>query len=232
MRNRKGWRRWADQVGLQGSIRSLEVVYGQNGPHIHLHLLLFLSFSEKPNASELTSYWKSASLAAGFPQREIETAGFDSHSVDLRDGNKAARYVSKWGLESELTKSHTKRGKAGSRTAFDLLDAYAAGDLEAGELFREHALAFKGKRQLVWSTGLRAKLGLDDEKSDQELMDQPECATKLGEFDLWIWRKVHQNNLQADVLITCERLGWNEAEKLARNAKSQCRPLPKLHKRR
>ena len=31
------------------------------------------------------------------------------HGLDIRDGTYAQEYISKWGLESELTKGHIKR---------------------------------------------------------------------------------------------------------------------------
>lgn len=43
------------------------------------------------------------------------------HGLDLRDGKYASQYVSKWGLEHELTKGHIKKGKENSLTPFDLL---------------------------------------------------------------------------------------------------------------
>ena len=43
------------------------------------------------------------------------------HGVDVRNGTYAAEYVSKWGLEEEVTKGHLKKGLNGSLTPFDLL---------------------------------------------------------------------------------------------------------------
>ena len=75
--------------------------------------------------------------------------------MDLRNGQKAASYVSKWGLEHEMTKGHIKKGKTDSKTPFDLLRDYAEGDENAGKLFRIYFEAFKGTRQLNWSKGLK-----------------------------------------------------------------------------
>jgi hypothetical protein len=91
------------------------------------------------------------------------------HGVDIRDGEAATNYITKWGLDLELTKQHTKHGREGHRTPFDLLRSYAEGDSNAGSLFREYACAFKGKRQIILSQGLRKALGAGPEKTDQEL---------------------------------------------------------------
>ena len=39
-----------------------------------------------------------------------------THGLDLRDGTYADQYVSKWGIESELTKGHVKKGRNGGFT--------------------------------------------------------------------------------------------------------------------
>ncbi|WP_458127413.1 hypothetical protein, partial [Raoultella ornithinolytica] len=59
--------------------------------------------------------WKKACEKAGLDQPSYE------HGLDLRNGQKAASYVSKWGLEHEMTKGHIKKGKTDSKTPFDLL---------------------------------------------------------------------------------------------------------------
>ena len=46
-----------------------------------------------------------------------------AHGIKLDDGTKASDYVTKWGLEDEMTKGHTKKAKAGGETPFDLLRA-------------------------------------------------------------------------------------------------------------
>ena len=43
----------------------------------------------------------------------------EAHGVRIDDGSHAANYVSKWGLDSELTKGHLKKGR--SSVNWDLL---------------------------------------------------------------------------------------------------------------
>jgi hypothetical protein len=202
MRNRTGWRRWASSMGLIGSVRALETTYGKNGAHVHIHELLFFnSRVVTPQSADLLSHWQSACLSVGLAEP-------DSHGVDIRGGNEAGRYVGKWGLEYEMTKSHTKHGHGGGRTPFDLLRAAATGDAEAAELFREHARAFKGRRQLVWSRGLREKLGLDRDQTDQELVEAEEQVTKLGTLSYVQWALVLRNELRSEVLRVAAVAGW------------------------
>jgi hypothetical protein len=115
-----------------------------------------------------------------------------------------------------MTMSHIKRGRSGSLTAFDLLRV-SAGLLEsewmdretAGRKFLEHASAFTGRHQLVWTNGLRADLELGEkEKTDQELAEE---KTEDGEFVAAIphldWRRVVRGQARADVLIAARKHG-------------------------
>ncbi|GAI05222.1 unnamed protein product, partial [marine sediment metagenome] len=132
------------------------------------------------------------------------------HGLKLDDGTKAAAYASKWGLEDEMTKGHTKKGKTGGETPFDFLRAFLAdsGDLQAAALFREFALTFKGKRQLHWSHGLKARFGLND-VSDEVLVEAAEDDCHLlGTITLNQWRDVLAVEGRANVLACAASGGW------------------------
>ncbi|MBZ5552524.1 MAG: hypothetical protein LAO21_07370 [Acidobacteriia bacterium] len=109
--------------------------------------------------------------------------------MDLRNGELAAGYASKWGLECVLTKSHIKKGKEEHRSPWDLLRDFAeTGDSDFADWFKAYASAFKGKHQLCWSKGLPEELGMGKEKSDQELVDElREEAVLLGTLSPSEW---------------------------------------------
>ena len=94
-------------LGIKGTIRALEVTHGQNGFHPHLHVLLFLEQDATNGCIQglFTPIWQDACTKAGLPRPS------DAHGCRVDDGSKAAAYASKWGLESEMTKSHTKQGR-------------------------------------------------------------------------------------------------------------------------
>ncbi len=187
----RSYRELQTRYGIQGAIRALEVTHGRNGWHPHAHILLFLDaeVDQAQLVADVYPLWVKACALAGLPAPSLQ------HGVDVSNGDYAARYASKWGLESEVTKGMQKRGEGGNRSPWDLLrSSLADDDAQARALFAEYALAFKGKKQLVWSRGLRAMLELAQvEATDDELAGQ--LAGNVGDrilaqLDADQWRKV------------------------------------------
>ena len=192
-------------LGIKGTIRALEVTYGKNGFHPHLHVLLFLEENATNGCIEglFAPIWQNACLKAGLPRPS------DAHGCRVDDGSKAAAYASKWGLESELTKSHTKKGRNGSRTPWDFLRAFldkSEGWEQSAHLFRTYADAFKGQRQLYWSNGLRALLALGEEATDEEVAaTQEDNARVLAELTDEQWRAILVTKSETAVLDMAEQ---------------------------
>lgn len=210
---RNAWRRTSTNragknlrklLGIKGTIRALEVTHGQNGFHPHLHVLLFLE-QDATNAciqGMFSPLWQNACEKAGLPRPS------DAHGCRVDDGSYAAQYASKWGLESELTKSHTKKGRNGSRTPWDFLRAVldqSEGWQQGAHLFRTYAESFKGQRQLYWSNGLRALLALGEESTDEEVAaTQEDNARMLAELTDDHWRAILRTKSEALVLDMAE----------------------------
>jgi hypothetical protein len=193
-----------DLLGLVGTIRASEVTYGKNGFHPHFHVLLFLDkdWTDSGVKNAFTPVWQNACRLAGLPIPS------DRHGVDVRDGTEASKYVSKWGLESEMTKGHSKKGKQGGMTPFDFLRVVFAQGEDAPRfagLFLVFEKAFKGKRQLHWSTGLRKLLELAPELTDEEMAaTQEESASVLATLSLDQWRGIAHARAQSHVLDVAE----------------------------
>lgn len=197
-------------TGYIGSVRALEVTHGRkravnNGWHPHYHILLFVQSGLNLAALRQRYYerWAKSCEKAGLKIPDFE------HGVTLENGDKAAKYATKWGLESEMTKGHTKRAKDGE-TPFDFLRAYVAdrSDKQAAALFREFSETFKGKRQLFWSHGLKAQFEIE-ETTDEELAEQQDdIADVLGIIELDDWALVLKNECRGEVLEIA-RSGWD-----------------------
>ena len=126
------------------------------------------------------------------------------HGVDVRNGTYAAKYVTKWGLENELTKGHLKTGLNGSLTPFDLLRG-ASTNNHYKTLFKQFADVFKGKQQLVWSKGLKDLLGIK-KVTDEELIDETEkTSIEVRELPLKVWDLILKYEKRAYVLELVEQ---------------------------
>lgn len=180
-----------------GQVRALEVTRGDHGWHPHLHALLFLNDAPDLEAlhRQLWASWRGLVVGSGLgTPREA--------AFKVQDGSEAAKYASKWGIPEEMTKGHFKTARSASgRTPFALLGDYLAGDQQAGALFREFAAAFKGRRQLRWSPGLRKLLGIGEERTDeQEAATVDALDEKLATIMDRDWSLILRHNLRALVL--------------------------------
>lgn len=194
---------FAEQYGIVGMVRSLELTHGENGWHPHLHVLYFLD-REVPIMSfeaDIKERWSSC----------VGTSGrFASwqHGCDVRfsDADIAA-YIAKWGKEPKWTTAHevakgvSKMGRAGGRTPMQLLSDHLDGDERAGRLWLEYAVNLKGERQIYMSPKLRTRLELGKEKTDEEIaVEQEEIAILLASLSAGAWRVVLANDARGELL--------------------------------
>jgi hypothetical protein len=195
-----------EECGVVGSIRSLELTWGQeSGWHPHIHELLFVETKQHLERLEigLRQQWETGLRLAGM--REVNQHGLDFTTCNIE----IAAYIEKmgrersWNIEHELTKQPVKKGREGRFTPTELLRAFTLdGDAAAGELWREYALTLKGSRQLYWSKGLRPLLlPAVPDRTDQEVAEEVEQAgTLLAELDLKLWRTILHHEARAQVL--------------------------------
>lgn len=167
MRASRQWGYLRAAYGLEGSIDAVETTWGFNaGWHVHFHMIFFFSGAVDLVKAEATIFdlWNHALDGQGMEcDRE--------HGVQVVGGfEKAAEYITKWALQTEVT-SREKPGREGHFGPFQLLDLYEQGEDWAGKLFQEYADATKGLSSMRWSRGLRQKLEMPTEASDQELAE-------------------------------------------------------------
>lgn len=218
---------WADrqvkaiflEMGTIGQIRALEVTHGRlspsnNGWHPHYHVLMFqgigvdLARFDVPQMGDwqvrLYLRWNNSCKLAGLGEPSF------AHGLKLDDGSKAAKYVTKWGLEDEMTKGHTKKALHGE-TPFDFLRAYLLdkNDKQAAALFVEFAETFEGKRQIHWSKGLKKRYAVTDKTDEQLSTEQDDTARLLGTITLDQWRDVLAADGRANVLVIAASSGWD-----------------------
>lgn len=195
------WQALKEKYGIVGSVRALEVTHGLNGWHPHVHEIEFFKYplgadTREQMQNEIFELWYAACQKAqlGLPNRE--------HGVDVRGATRAAQYVGKWGFAAELTRGTGKTGWAG-RTPWELLGDFHGGDKTAGDLFLNFADAFRGRRQLFWSKGLRDLLEMGELFSDEQLAEsEPEGddALEVAELDRDDWADICRCEARAHVL--------------------------------
>lgn len=160
-RQRREWR--ALKPVFVGSVTATEVTHSDgNGFHPHFHELLVFDL---PAAAALAaieglrSAWLASLAGQGLTGNE--------HAFQVQPASAAGEYVGKFGAAEELALSHVKQGRgAASRSPWQLLrDAGDCDNPRAARdamIWAEYAGAFRGRRQLVWSPGLKARFGISD----------------------------------------------------------------------
>ena len=210
-RLRKGrpWDTMKADRGFKGLIRSLEVTHGANGWHPHTHELWFLKGSSEGLQSLLAGLWVKACVRAGLVAVNDEklTEAFMAHGVDVKADEDCGDYLAKqddsrrWGFAEELSKATSKAGRAKGVHPHHFLVRKASGDRAH---FVEYVQAMKGRRQLFWSHGLKALVGVD-EVSDEVLADEiQEAAEVLGRMTSKDWGVVRGNDARAELLDAAE----------------------------
>lgn len=204
LRSGRWWVDFSSSHSISGSVRSLEVTHGSSGWHPHLHVLMLLSEELRliPFENALKERWLYLLSKSG--RYASWGAGVDVRFSDADIAGYLAKLgrQSDWTVAHEVAKAPTKVGRGSGRSPLQLLADFLAGDELSGALWRDYALAFKGKKQLVWSRGLRARLGLVEvEKSDEELAEeQEEIAILLAQLTLSQWRVVLGNDARGELL--------------------------------
>lgn len=214
MKGARAFRSLLDSMGCIGTVRAWEVTHGANGWHPHFHVLLFVRSGLDLDELRPLFYqqWANACRLAGL------AIPSEAHGVRLDGGDEASKYVTKglWGLEHEMTKGHTKKARKG-RSPFDLLRSYLYDDdKQAGALFVEYAGVFRGKRQLVWSKGLKALFSVVDLSDEETAALVEESADLLGMIELEEWRLVLRFDVRGEVLELA-RHGWEPVRRLLDN---------------
>ena len=221
MRAHRDYKALMVKAATAGRIRALEVTHGQNGWHPHTHELLLLDPKVPAQwlREELAPMWLKACRAVGLfkPDRDREE-DFLRHSVDVQAGDEGvADYLAKlddqhaWGLSHELSKSSSKQGRRTGAHPFQL-----ATEKGRAALFVEYVEAMKGQRQLVWSRGLKAAVGIE-ELSDEEIAKQEtERADDQIPVQMSAWRYVLGNDARWELTHAAQVGGTPEVERLLR----------------
>jgi hypothetical protein len=181
------------ELGVEGTIRALEVTYGINGWHPHLHLLWL---TRRPLTADQCAHLQrewfraySASLARRGWGAPSTRRGVLVLPVSLvRGAESIGTYLSKvqdaYGdstVSREMARSDLKKGRKKSRTPFELAESAVTGDRRDVARWLEYEAGIKGARAIEWSRHLKGRLGVlevDDEALiEQEAQQGPMVAS-------------------------------------------------------
>jgi hypothetical protein len=210
MKGHRQFKKLHEDFGIIGSVKALEVTWSPlNGWHVHSHTLLFSEQKEidVDRYEEVARpLWKMYALKQGLTMNEHgfkmdRTFGAVQDYI-LKFGHDPAT-DKVWGVESEMAKNHAKQGRMTDHfTPFGMLaEIYDYDREDLKPVFREYALCFKGRRQLEYSRGLKARYQ-EEEKEDEELVleSQENEAITLVELGKSQWEKVVGNDVRGELL--------------------------------
>jgi hypothetical protein len=209
LRNRKEFRAFRGLI--DGTVKALEVKVGDNGWHPHIHLLVFVlpgvDFDTvAAAASALYDPWEA------LVTKELGVSPTRKHGIDFRAmGADAAGYVSKIGFE--IAAADTK----GGRDFFALLPDARNGEVESFARCLEFLDTMRGRHSLDWSPGLRSRLGLDAERSDEDLALEDEGGELCELVERSVWNAALLQRNESGVPVVTEIL--RSAEDRVRNGR-------------
>lgn len=215
LRKGKIWDKFKKQVGFDGLIRTLEVTHGQNGwhPHVHEAWIVDQTADASDIRKKVTDRWLKMCQKEGLvPENRV--ADFLEHAVDVADNCRASDYFAKmdntvsWGMDRELAKASSKKGKKSGRSPFQILDDASGGCKKSADLYLEYVRGMKGKAQVFWSPGLKSRVGQEDKSDEEVANEQVDNAAILGLLTAGDWDVVLAHKARPYILQLAEQGGW------------------------
>ena len=182
----RGWKDDQAVYGVEGWCRVVEATHGENGWHVHVHALLFVS-------PALLGDWQGlgdrifARWQDGLWRRSLDAVaafgGLDVREVTARDasGARLGEYFVKSlyrrgtpaGAAWEVAGGMGKAARGRNRTPFEYLRSVVEdADADALDVWHEWEQESRNRRQLTWSQGFRDRVQLEIEQTDAEIAEQ------------------------------------------------------------
>lgn len=203
-----------DDLGVEANIRALEVTYGINGWHPHLHLLWL---TRRPLTDDdckrlqraFYSAFTAALLRRGWAAPSKER-GVLVLPVSLVKGAKSlGSYLSKvqdaYGdstVAKEMARGDLKRGRKKSRTPFELAASAVAGDRRDAARWLEYEAGIHRAIAIQWTPHLKGRLGVlevDDQALQEAEEQRGEVVASLSPQDFRMCVRYGQEWLLLDL---------------------------------
>lgn len=206
------WRKYRENLGLIGYIRSVEITYSRtNGWHPHIHALLFLEGTPSPAMQAQWGSWlrnRWADLMEQKTGRRPDDRGDIGVNIKRANSQDIAGYLTKIQepdrVGQEMARSDLKTGRGDSLMPFELLDSPGR---KSAELWVDYYRSTKGRRAITWSHGLKDIFGIN-EVDDQEIVDDAEeVAEELTTVDAVTWDRIKSDHQRLAAMLEAAEIG-------------------------
>lgn len=135
----QSWKAFRQRAGIVDMAWTMEANTGANGPHPGLHLVLLVDRWWTAEDADRVDAWltlafRASMRALGFKGRLSAEHGIDVRPVDDPAG--LGRYLTKWGVGSELAGEMGKLGRNGENVPYSAIPALLAAELGRADLHR------------------------------------------------------------------------------------------------
>ena len=204
-------KRWLNEVSI-GRITGNEILHGENGCHFHSHILLILKNGCTISADlekKLRCAWADSLIKSGLKGSSVKV--LSKKAMDIQLDCSVSSYISKWGVDKEITASVSKQGHG-----ISLFEVFASGDYST---FFKYAMAFSPKRnrgihqqiyKLRWSYKLKELVGLKSYNDSEIQEDYAKESILVAVIGVEAWGYICENNLRKTVLDVVEHGGFEE----------------------
>jgi len=205
--------RWWRDLGWAGYWRAVDVTWGaENGWHPHLHVLLLANGNSAGGlGAGLSERWRSAVVRAGLAPTSLERGAVLAVGRPALGGY-LAKVDGGWGIGAELARSDVKAGRADRFTPWDVLGSACDGEVWAVRTWAEYEAATFGRRCIESSRGLGVLLDVEDEPTDEELVEQDQGGELVLSVHRRVYRALAKSGYAATVLDVIERDGPRAGE--------------------
>lgn len=186
-------------------LRSLEITFGVNGWHPHLHPIFILPKGQGERyLNQFRKYFLSwlglnEKLTVHAERRAVSFEIWDEKIATLSD------YLCKWSISNEVGNGQSKKTKTASGyTPFQILELLSdekPWDLKQDQetTFKEYARVIKGRRMLQASRGFFKAVKVET-KTDEDIVKDDEVAEKLFTISPVVWCEAVRKDLIFDLI--------------------------------
>jgi len=220
----RAWHRIEQVFGIEGHVRVLEATVGPNGWHPHLHVLLF---TKAPlSAARLQALHRELfqRLSRALAHRGFDVPDPRNCPLKAVADTGIGGYVAKVSAAAELTCWHTKLGRKGNRSPFQVLhDAMTNGGPRDLALWDEWERTMPGRRQMTWSKGFEKRLrALPQPREPGEEKPEREEVKTIARLSHALWARVRRRRgLDVAALEAVESGGYAAAARLLKSTVGQ-----------